>query len=199
MFLHRHRAALHSTDSYAAATGVYTIDPTHSTIGFSVRHAALSDVHGTFDRFEGLLKLDGSAPVRSEAYLSVQTDSLDTAVQERDARLRGPGFLDSATYPLMVFGSTRTVSLGGGAFRLAGTLRVKDLELPLDVDVVFGGVGEDAQEQHRVHFSASAVLRRWDWGLNRSTAPDASGVLDGDGMTLTLDVSAVRVDHDAAA
>ncbi|MFF8092991.1 hypothetical protein [Streptomyces sp. NPDC016675] len=52
---------------------------------------------------------------------------------------------------------------------------------------------------HRVHFSGAAVLRRWDCGLTRSTAPDPSGVLGGDGLTLALDVSAVRVDHDAAA
>ncbi|MFE2966869.1 YceI family protein [Streptomyces sp. NPDC059340] len=56
-------------------TGLHTIDPVHSTIGFSVRHAMITNVRAKFTAFEGLLKLDGRRPTRSEAYLSVQTGS----------------------------------------------------------------------------------------------------------------------------
>ncbi|MFG3662307.1 YceI family protein [Streptomyces sp. NPDC047706] len=183
---------------YTGVTGTYTIDMVHSTIGFSVRHAMISNVRGRFDRFEGLLRLDCSDPSRSEAYVSVQTDSLDTGVPERDAHLGGRAFFDSATFPLMSFRSTGVVPLGGDEFRLMGSLRIKDIELPLHIDVVFGGAGGDAYGQHRVGFEGTATLRRSDWGLAWNTPLETGGVLISDKVTLMLDVSAVRVDQHAA-
>ncbi|MFF7104797.1 YceI family protein [Streptomyces nigra] len=194
----RDRATSPSLGAHPAVTGAYTIDPLHSTIGFSVRHAMITNVRGRFDRFEGLLLLDGSDPSRSKAYVSVQTDSLDTGVADRDAHLAGPDFFDSATFPLMAFHSTGITPLGDDEFRLSGGLCIKDVELPLDIDVVFGGSGDDASGHHRVGFAGTATLRRSDWGLAWNTPLDTGGVFIGDKVTLTLDISAVRSEQEAA-
>ncbi|MGW7664505.1 YceI family protein [Streptomyces sp. NPDC054756] len=194
----RDKATFPPAGAHPAVTGAYTIDPLHSTIGFSVRHAMITNVRGRFDRFEGLLLLDGSDPARSKAYVSVQTDSLDTGVADRDAHMAGPDFLDSATFPLMAFHSTGITPLGDDEFRLSGGLRIKDVELPVDIDVVFGGFGDDAFDGHRVGFAGSATLRRSDWGLAWNTPLDTGGVLIGDKVTLTLDISAVRAERGAA-
>ncbi|WP_433918135.1 YceI family protein [Streptomyces canus] len=198
MLTERERTASPGPGTYAALTGVYTIDPAHTTVGFSVRHAMISNIRGRFDRLEGLLLLDGSAPSRSTAYVSVQTDSIDTGIQERDAHLRGPEFFDSATFPLMAFRSTSIVQRGD-EFRLTGSLRIKDIELPLDIDLVLGGTADDVDGQRRVGFEGTATLRRSDWGLTWSTTLEAGGVLVSDKVTLALDISAVRIDPDAAA
>ncbi|MFJ8357230.1 YceI family protein [Streptomyces sp. NPDC093984] len=199
MSIRHARAVSQGPRSYRAVTGAYTIDPLHSTIGFSVRHAMISNVRGRFDRFEGLLILNGSDPSRSEGYVSVQTDSIDTGIPDRDTDLSGPAFFDSATYPLMSFRSTGIFPLGDDEFRLAGSLRIKDIELPLDIDLVFGGAGDDAHGQRRVGFEGSATLRRSDWGLAWNTPLETGGVLISDKVTLTLDISAVRADREAAA
>ncbi|MEW2044288.1 YceI family protein [Streptomyces sp. NPDC005476] len=199
MLTGRDRTTSPGSGTYAAATGAYTIDPAHTTVGFSVRHAMISNIRGRFDRFEGLLLLDGSAPSRSTAYMSVQTDSIDTGIQERDAHLRGPEFFDSATFPLMAFRSTGIVQRGDDEFRLTGGLRIKDVELPLDIDLVYGGAGVGVDGQHRVGFEGTATLRRSDWGLTWNTTLQAGGVLISDKVTLALDISAVRIDQDAAA
>ncbi|WP_329239919.1 YceI family protein [Streptomyces canus] len=198
MLTERERTASPGPGTYAALTGVYTIDPAHTTVGFSVRHAMISNIRGRFDRLEGLLLLDGSAPSRSTAYVSVQTDSIDTGIQERDAHLRGPESFDSATFPLMAFRSTSIVQRGD-EFRLTGSLRIKDIELPLDIDLVLGGTADDVDGQRRVGFEGTATLRRSDWGLTWNTTLEAGGVLVSDKVTLALDISAVRIDPDAAA
>jgi polyisoprenoid-binding protein YceI len=199
MLIHRDKVASPGSGSHPEVTGAYTLDPVHSTIGFSVRHAMISTVRGRFNRFEGLLILDGADPSRSEAYVSVQTDSLDTGVADRDAHLAGPDFFDSATYPLMTFRSTGITALGDDEFRLLGSLRVKDVELPLNIDITFGGDGDDALGNHRVGFEGAATLRRSDWGLAWNTPLDTGGVLISDKVTLALDISAVRADQDAAS
>ena len=177
---------------YEGLTGAYTIDPAHSTIGFSVRHAMITNVRGTFTAFEGLLRLDGDHPTRSEAHVTVQTGSLDTGIPQRDAHVTGSDFLDSATFPLMTFRSTGVVDLGDDRFRMSGQLKIKDVELPLHLDLGFGGAGQDADGQNRVGFEGTATLKRSDWGIDWNSALAAGGVLISDKVKLILDISAIR-------
>ncbi|WP_328436435.1 YceI family protein [Streptomyces sp. NBC_00457] len=179
---------------YQGLTGIYTIDPAHSTIAFSVRHAMITNVRGKFTAFEGTLRLDGTRPTRSEAQVSVQTGSLDTGIAQRDAHVTGPDFLDSATFPLMSFQSTGIVEAGDGRFLMDGGLRIKDIEVPLHIDLEFGGAGEDANGQNRVGFEGTATLKRSDWGIDWNSALATGGVLISDKVKLTLDISAVRLD-----
>lgn len=184
---------------YSSLTGVYTIDPAHSTIGFSARHAMIANVRGRFGAFEGLVKLDGYELSRSEAYLSVQTGSIDTSNPDRDTHLAGPDFLDAATYPLMAFRSTSLADRGDGQFRLMGHLRIKDVELPLHIHLAFDGVTQDSSGDHRVDFSGTALVRRSDWGLGGSTPDETGGVLISDKVRLLFNISAIRLSRSYAA
>ncbi|MFJ9800256.1 YceI family protein [Streptomyces wuyuanensis] len=183
------------TRPYKALTGIYTVDPAHSTIGLSVRHAMITNVRGRFTDFEGLLRLDGSHPTRSQAYVSVRTGSLDTSVLDRDAHVVGPDFLDCALYPLMTFRSSGIVPTGGDRFRVYGELMIKGVELPVGIDLRFGGAGRDPKGKHRVGFEGTAILHRSDWGLTWNTALETGGVLLSDTVRLTLGISAVRLDR----
>ncbi|MFF7216631.1 YceI family protein [Streptomyces sp. NPDC008238] len=174
-------------------TGAYVIDPLHSAVGFSVRHAVVAAVRGRFTAFEGFLRLDAHRPARSEAHVSVQTGSLDTGVPARDSHLTGPDFLDAATFPLMVFRSTAVVPLGGDTFRLTGNLRIRDVELPLHLNLGYGGTVRDAGGQRRTGFEGAATLRRSDWGLTWNAPLASGGVLLGDTVRLELGVSALRL------
>ncbi|MCQ4207673.1 YceI family protein [Streptomyces longispororuber] len=193
-----HKTSAPGISPYEQLTGSYTIDPVHSTLGFSVRHAMISNVRGKFDAFEGLLKIDGSRPALSEAHVSVQTESLDTGIKDRDAHLKGPDFFDSSNFPVMAFRSTRIAQAGDDRFRLLGNLRIKDIELPLTLDIEYGGAALDASGRHRIGFEGRATLRRSDWGLSWNAALETGGVLVSDKVTLILDISAVQVDRTEA-
>jgi polyisoprenoid-binding protein YceI len=182
-----------NADPYQGLAGTYTIDPAHSSIGFSVRHAMISNVRGKFTAFEGTLTLD-ARPTRSEAQVSVRTGSLDTGNTQRDAHVTGPDFLDSATFPLMSFHSTGVMETGGGRFRMVGGLRIKDIELPLPIDLEFGGAGQDADGRDRVGFEGTATLKRSDWGIDWNSALATGGVLISDTVKLAFDISAIRLD-----
>lgn len=192
---HRKETTILHATPYQGLTGVYSIDPVHSTIGFSVRHAMITNVHGKFTAFEGLLKLDGDRPTQSEVHVSVQTGSLDTGMPQRDGHVTSPDFLDSATFPLMTFRSTGVVDAGDGRFRVSGGLRIKDVELPLHIDLEFGGASQDPDGHHRVGFEGTATLKRSDWGVDWNTGLATGGVLISDKVKLTLDISAVQLEE----
>ncbi|MGP4051806.1 YceI family protein [Streptomyces sp. 2A115] len=96
----------------------------------------------------------------------------------------------------MSFRSSGVLDAGDDRFRLAGYLRIKDVELPVHIDLEFGGAGRDAQGRDRAGLEGTATLRRSDRGLARSTALASGGAVISDKVTLTLDISAVRAERD---
>ncbi|MFE3558032.1 YceI family protein [Streptomyces sp. NPDC059193] len=176
----------------AALTGDYVIDAAHSSIGFTVRHAMVTNVRGSFDAFEGGLHLDGSDPARSTASIDVTIGSVNTGIGDRDAHLLGSDFFDAELFPLMTFRSTRAAQLGGDAYRITGELTIKDVTRPLSIDLEFTGSATDVYGNERVGFEGSAEILRSDWGLTWNAALEAGGVMVSDKVKLGFDISAIK-------
>ncbi|AJT64194.1 hypothetical protein T261_2520 [Streptomyces lydicus] len=176
----------------AALTGDYTIDPAHSSIGFTVRHAMVTNVRGTFGEHEGVLHLDGTDPARSTATLDIKTAAIDTGIADRDAHLRSADFFDAEAFPLMSFRSTAAEQISGDRFRITGDLTIKDVTKPLTIDLDFHGSATDVYGAERVGFEGRAEILRSEWGLTWNAALEAGGVMVSDKVKLTFDISAVR-------
>ncbi|MFD9817273.1 YceI family protein [Streptomyces sp. NPDC059080] len=176
----------------AALTGDYTIDPAHSTIGFAVRHAMVTNVRGAFGTYEGRLHLDGSEPGRSTAALEIRTESVDTGIGDRDAHLRGGDFFDAEAFPLMTFRSTAAEQTAADRFRVTGDLTIKDVTRPLNLDLELQGTATDVYGAERVGFEGSTEILRSEWGLTWNAALEAGGVMVSDKVKLTFDISAVK-------
>ncbi|MEU9195378.1 YceI family protein [Streptomyces hundungensis] len=176
----------------AALSGTYTIDPAHSSIGFVVRHAMVTNVRGSFAEHEGTLTLDGANPAASSASIDVKIASVDTGIADRDGHLRSGDFFDAEQYPLMSFRSTRAQALGGDKYRMIGDLTIKDVTRPLAIDLEFNGTATDVYGNQRVGFEGGAEILRSEWGLTWNAALETGGVMVSDKVRLTFDVSAIR-------
>jgi polyisoprenoid-binding protein YceI len=176
----------------AALTGDYTIDPTHSRIGFSVRHAMVTTVRGEFTEYEGRLHLDGEDPTRSTAELDIRVDSIDTHQAQRDEHLRTGDFFDAPTHPAITFRSTSAEQLGEDSFRIVGDLTIKGVSRPVTLDLDFNGAATDLYGNQRVGFEGSTTIDRTDWGLTYNAALETGGVLIGEKVRLHVDISAIK-------
>ncbi|MCM1968875.1 YceI family protein [Streptomyces sp. NPDC002812] len=185
-------ATLEVDPALAALTGDYVIDASHSSIGFTVRHAMVTNVRGTFADHEGSLHLDGADPSRSTASIDVKIASIDTGIADRDGHLRSGDFFDAETFPLMTFRSTEAEQLGGDKYRITGELTIKDVTRPLSIDLEFGGSATDVYGNERVGFEGSAEILRSDWGLTWNAALETGGVMVSDKVKLTFDISAIK-------
>ncbi|WP_411072116.1 YceI family protein [Streptomyces sp. cmx-4-25] len=185
-------ATLPVDPALAALTGDYTIDPAHSSIGFTVRHAMVTNVRGTFAEHEGTLRLDGTDPGASTASIDVRIASVDTGIADRDGHLRGGDFFDAERFPLMAFRSTRAEQLGGDKYRITGDLTIKDVTRPLSIDLEFNGSATDVYGNERVGFEGSAEILRSEWGLTWNAALETGGVMVSDKVRLTFDISAIK-------
>ncbi|MER6449084.1 polyisoprenoid-binding protein [Streptomyces venezuelae] len=185
-------ATLEVDPALAALTGDYVIDAAHSSIGFTVRHAMVTNVRGAFAEHEGTLHLDGADPARSTASIDVKIASVDTGIADRDGHLRSGDFFDAETYPLMTFRSTEARQLGGDTYRITGELTIKDVTRPLSIDLEFNGSATDPYGNQRVGFEGSADILRSDWGLTWNAALETGGVVVSDKVKLTFDISAIK-------
>ncbi|MER6393199.1 YceI family protein [Streptomyces sp. NPDC059382] len=185
-------ATLPVDPALAALTGDYVIDPAHSSIGFTVRHAMVTNVRGSFADHEGSLHLDGADPSRSTASIDVKIASVDTGIADRDGHLRSGDFFDADAFPLMTFRSTGAAQLGGDAYRITGDLTIKDVTRPLAIDLEFNGSATDVYGNERVGFEGSAEILRSDWGLTWNAALETGGVMVSDKVKLTFDISAIK-------
>ncbi|MFE6763656.1 YceI family protein [Streptomyces sp. NPDC057689] len=176
----------------AALTGDYTIDPAHSSIGFTVRHAMVTNVRGSFADHEGSLKLDGSDPANSTASIDVKIASVDTGIKDRDGHLVSGDFFDAEKFPLMTFRSTSAEQLGGDKYRVTGDLTIKDVTRPLSIDLEFNGSAKDVYGNERVGFEGGAEILRSDWGLTWNAALETGGVMVSDKVKLNFDISAIK-------
>ncbi|MGX1881459.1 YceI family protein [Streptomyces sp. NPDC055287] len=185
-------ATLEVDPALAALTGDYTIDPAHSSIGFTVRHAMVTNVRGSFADHEGTLTLNGSDPSRSAAAIDVRIESIDTGIGDRDGHLRSGDFFNAEQFPLMTFRSTSAEQLGGDDYRIVGDLTIKDVTKPLAIDLEFNGSATDVYGNERVGFEGSAEILRSDWGLTWNAALETGGVMVSDKVKLTFDISAIK-------
>ncbi|MFH0521289.1 YceI family protein [Streptomyces sp. M41] len=175
-----------------ALTGDYTIDTAHSTIGFTVRHAMVTNVKGKFLDFSGSLHLDGADPAASSASIDVKMDSIDTGSADRDGHLRSADFFKTDEFPTMTFRSTKAESLGGDDFRITGDLTILGTTKPLTIDLEFNGAAKDPFGNERVGFEGKAQILRSEWGLTWNAALETGGVLVSDKIKLNFDISAIK-------
>ncbi|NUS16320.1 MAG: YceI family protein [Streptomyces sp.] len=175
-----------------ALTGDYTIDTAHSTIGFTVRHAMVTNVKGKFLDFSGSLHLDGGDPSASSASIDVKMDSIDTGSADRDGHLKSADFFKIEEFPTMTFRSTKAESLGGEDYRITGDLTILGTTRPVSIDLEFNGSAKDPFGNERVGFEGKAEILRSEWGLTWNAALETGGVLVSDKIKLNFDISAIK-------
>jgi polyisoprenoid-binding protein YceI len=176
----------------AATTGTWVLDPSHTRLGFTAKHAMVSKVRGSFDVFEGELVLDGENPAASRARVVVDTASISSGSDQRDEHLRSGDFLDVENHPQMVFESTEVRQRGDDVFEMVGKLTIKDVTRPLTITAELEGVNADPWGNTKIGFEGSSSFSRKDFGLTWNVALEAGGVLVSDKITLTLDVQAAK-------
>jgi polyisoprenoid-binding protein YceI len=171
-------------------TSKWVIDPMHSEIQFKVRHLAISNVTGTFRKFQGSLTSESEDLANGVVDVSIQAASIDTNNPDRDGHLRSEIFLDAERYPLMRYEGILQKEVG--EYLLKGTLTIRDITLPVTLPVSFTGVGKGRFGDERAGFEASGVIHRKDFGLTWNMVTEGGGLIVGEDIKLHFDIQMIR-------
>lgn len=170
--------------------GTWTIDPTHSEVGFSVRHLMVSKVKGKFTEFSGTF-VTGDDPLDSSVEATVVLSSVDTGNADRDAHLRSADFFETDQHTLLTYRSTG-IRFDGADFLVDGELSLRGVtrEVPLKLEI-HGFQPETPFGDSRTGFTATAEIDRRDFGVSFNLALEGGGVGLGNKIQITLEIEAI--------
>ncbi|MGO3328353.1 YceI family protein [Gordonia sp. (in: high G+C Gram-positive bacteria)] len=167
--------------------GTWTIDPTHSQVGFTVRHLMVSKVRGQFGGFSGSIEIgeDRTPSVKAE----IDVTSISTGNDQRDQHIRSADFFDADNYPTATFIST-SVESDGDDYLVQGDFTLHGVTKPVTLKMEFNGVNPGMGQGPVAGFDATTVINRKDFGIDIDMPLETGGSVVGDKITITLEIEA---------
>ena len=174
------------------ATSTWSLDPSHSSVHFKVRHMMIANVRGQFHVVRGALTIPADDLTRASIVAEIDAASIATRDPQRDVHLKSPDFLDVEKFPLITFSSTKIES-DGGALVIEGELTIHGVtrDVRLEVDSIPMPV-QDPWGNLRLAGAATTKIHRKDFGLTWNAALETGGVLVGDEVAIELDLEFVK-------
>ena len=178
-----------TTTATAISTGTWALDPTHTEIGFTVRHL-MSKVRGKFETFEGTVTTRDDVS-DSKVDVSVDLSSINTGTVDRDNHLRSSDFFEVENHPTMTFASTGVVEKAPGELVVQGDLTIKGVTKPLELAVEVLGEGGDPWGGTRVGVEATGLISRKEFGIDFNIPLEGGKVVIGDKISIVINAEAV--------
>ncbi|MGB0678302.1 MAG: YceI family protein [Polyangiales bacterium] len=168
---------------------LWTIDGSHSSANFEVRHMMISNVQGTFADVTGEVRLDPKKLKQSSVQATIKVKSINTGDAKRDDHLRGKDFFDAKKFPTMTFRSTQVRKAGRG-YAVKGELTIKGITKPVTLKVteVTKPVQHPMLKVLARGARATTEIDRTDFGLTWNKNLDQGGLLIGEKVKITLDL-----------
>jgi polyisoprenoid-binding protein YceI len=174
------------------ATTKWVIDPTHSEIGFKVKHMMFTNVSGKFEKFDATATTEKDDFEGAIIEFSAEVASIFTGNTDRDNHLRSADFFDSEQHPKLSFQSSSMKKITDEAYEIKGILSIRGNEKEVTLNAVYGGIMKDPWGNIKAGFEISGKINRKDWGLNWNAALEAGGVLVSEEVRLSIDVQLVK-------
>jgi polyisoprenoid-binding protein YceI len=176
-----------SAGAAVAATETLNIDPSHSRVGFSIRHF-FTPVRGEFKTVSGTIALDQANLDASRVNVEIETASINTNNERRDTHLRSADFFDADKNPKITFVS-KSIAVKDNKGTMTGDLTMHGITKPVTLDVEIGGIGRMGQGTV-AGFTASGKIDRKDFGILWNKTLDQGGTMLGDDVALEISVEA---------
>jgi len=170
----------------------WNLDPTHSQIGFKVKHMMITNVSGSFGKFDAKVETEGNDFSTATVDFTADLESLSTGNTDRDNHLKSGDFFDVSQFPQLRFVSTKLEKKDEENLVLHGDLTIRGVTKPVKLDVEFGGIGKDPWGNEKAGFTIAGKINRTAFNLNWNTALEAGGVLVGEEVKLYAELELVK-------
>jgi len=174
------------------ATTKWVLDPTHSELGFKIKHLMISNVSGSLKSFQATIETQGEDFTTAQVSLSADMASISTNNDQRDAHLRNSDFFEVEKYPELKFTSTKLEKIDSDTFALFGDLTLKGVTRPVKLNVEFNGVAKDPWGGERAGFVVTGKINRSDFGINFNAALETGGVVLSEEVRILSEIQVVK-------
>jgi polyisoprenoid-binding protein YceI len=170
----------------------WVLDPTHSELGFKIRHLMISNISGSFKNFQAKAETEENDFGNAQISLTADMASISTNQEQRDAHLRTTDFFETDKYPQLTFRSTRIEKTGNDIFILYGDLTLKGITKPVNLHVEFSGITKDPWGNDRAGFTVNGKINRTEWGISFNSVLETGGVALSEEVKINAEVQFVK-------
>ncbi|GEC80168.1 YceI family protein [Flavobacterium aquatile] len=174
------------------STKKWLIDPTHSEIGFKVKHMMFTNVTGKFQNYSASIETEGDDFENAKIEFSGAIDSITTGNTDRDAHLLSADFFDAEQFPEIKFEATSFKKIDEADFELKGNLTLHGVTKQVQLDTEFSGLMKDPWGNTKAGFIISGKINRKDWNLNWNAALETGGVLVSEEVRLNIELQFIK-------
>ena len=167
----------------------YQIDPGHSTMGFAVKHLMVSIVRGNFTTYSGAIQFDRANPESFNAEVSIDAQSINTNVSDRDKHLKSPDFFDVEKFSTITFKSKKLVPKSDG-YDIVGDLTMKGVTKEMTIPVWISGPVKSPMGADVIGLSGEATINRQDFGVSWNKKMDQGGAVVDDNVKIIVEIEA---------
>ncbi len=178
-----------ATLATSVSAQTWTVDPAHTSADFSIEHMAISRVTGSFNQVTGQLVFDKEGRHPQSVDITIDVNSIDTGVDQRDTHLKSPDFFDAEKYPTMTYTSNKIIPQGDGRYKVVGTLNLHGVSKTVTL-AVEGLVNneKDPWGNTRKGAHVTAVLNRKDFGIVYNAVLESGNLLIGETVDIVINI-----------
>ncbi|MGL2966145.1 YceI family protein [Flavobacterium sp. XGLA_31] len=174
------------------AKSTWAIDPTHSEIGFKVKHMMFTNVSGKFNLFDAAIENEDDAFETSVINFGAEVNSINTGNDDRDNHLRSADFFDVENFSKLTFKSTSVTKVNEGLYQISGDLTIKDVTKNITLETEYSGLMKDPWGNTKIGLSVSGKINRKEFGLTWNAALETGGVLVGEEIKLNAEIQMIK-------
>lgn len=170
----------------------WVIDGAHTTAAFTAKHMMIATVHGQFKKISGTVDFNEQEPAKSAVDVQIETESIDTREEKRDAHLKSADFLEVDKFPTITFKSTKVQPTSENTGLITGDLTIHGVTRPVVLDVEYNGQQKSPWGTTNAGFNATTKINRKDWGLTWNVALETGGWLVSDEIKISIEAEIVK-------
>lgn len=170
----------------------WNVDNMHSEVGFKVKHMMITNVSGSFGKFNASAETEGDDFTTAKFGFSAEIDSINTGVADRDAHLKSDDFFNAEQYPEMTFKSTGITKIDDENYVINGDLTIRDVTKPVQLNAEFGGIAVDPYGQTKAGFTINGKIKRSEYNLKWSAITEAGSIVVSDEIKLHSELQFVK-------
>jgi polyisoprenoid-binding protein YceI len=174
-----------------ANASVYSLDNAHTNVGFSAKHLMITNVKGDFKKFNANIDFDLASKSFKVFKATVETATIDTGIEKRDAHLKSADFFLSDKYPEMTF-EMKSYEVDGDEGKMKGDLTIRGITKPVVFEVEDLSTVKDFEGNNRIGFTLKGKINRMDYDLKWNKALELGGVAVSEEVKISVDVEAVE-------
>lgn len=181
-----------TTAATTSAKGTWSIDASHTEIGFKVRHLVVTNMSGKFNKFEGSIEAVNDDFSDSKISFTADVNSINTGDEGRDGHLKSDDFFNAEQFPTITFKSTSFKKVSGNDYKLIGDFTIRDVTKSIELTAEYGGIMVDPWGNTKSGFEINGKISRKDFKLKWNVMTEAGGALVADEIKININAELLK-------